>query len=430
MNSEPNAKRLGSIWFAPGITYSNAAVGIYASFTTLNLLIYLNFIQPYLLTELLDIPRAEQGSITGQLAALQEVIVIIFISLIGALSDQWGRRLVYVIGFLFMGVGYFLYPLADSVSQLAIFRVVFAVGAATVPVMMSAIAIDYSQPVSRGKWIGIINLSSGLGVLFMSLVMARIPAWLERAGYEGAVTGRYTFWITSAACFAAAAILFLGLKGKSSGTTAAKPNPFLLVVEGLKAGARNPKLALTYAAAFIGRGDMIVIGLFLPLWAMHIGMENGLSPGEAMTHAGILLSVNQVAIICWAFVAGALNDRFSKISVLVFAFTACSVGYFGLWLIGDPFNSTVYIAIVILAIGSVSATVTTTAIAGEEASVDSRGSILGVIGAMGAIGIMIVTIIGGEIFDAIDPTAPFLMIVLFNLVIIVWALFVRLSGKR
>ena len=61
---------------------------MYASLTTIALLIYLGFIQPYLLTEVLDIPRGEQGSITGRLASLQEVIVIVAMATIGALSDQ------------------------------------------------------------------------------------------------------------------------------------------------------------------------------------------------------------------------------------------------------------------------------------------------------------------------------------------------------
>ncbi len=403
---------------------------MYASFATLNLLIFMNFVQPFLLEELLNIPRAEQGSVTGRLASLQEAVIIVFMSLIGAMSDQWGRRMVYVIGFLFMGAGYFLYPLAGSIVQLAIFRCIFAVGAATVPVMLSAIAIDYSQPVSRGKWIGISNLSSSAGIIFMTLVMAKIPAWLEAAGYGGPTAGRYTFWMASAACFVAAAILSQGLKGKSSNTAASRPNPFLSVTEGLRAGAQNPKLTLAYAAAFVGRGDLVIIGTFLPLWAMQIGTENGLSTGQAMASAGILLFINQVAVISWAFVAGYLNDRFDKISVLAVSFTLAAVGYFGLWLVGDPFNSAIIIAIVILGAGEVSITVTSTAVIGEHAPQISRGAILGVFGVMGAIGIMIGTFIGGEIFDSIGKTAPFLMMVIFNAVIIAWALFIHVAEKK
>ena len=205
---------------SPGIGYGNAITSIYASLTTVSLLIYIGFIQPYLLTEILHVPLENQGSITGRLVALQEVIVIISMCFIGALSDQWGRRLVYVVACI--GTGYLLYPLADTVSQLTIFRLVFAVGAASIPIMLSAIVIDYSQPASRGKWIGISSAVGSLGILFLALVMTRVPSWLESKGLAGDIAGRYTFWIASAACFITATILLVGLKSRRFDTGATR----------------------------------------------------------------------------------------------------------------------------------------------------------------------------------------------------------------
>ena len=51
---------------------------------------------------------------------------------------------------------------------------------------------------------------------------------------------------------------------------------------------------------------------------------------------------------------------------------------------------------------------------GDEAAGESRGAVLGVFGVSGAIGIAVATFFGGEIFDAIGKTAPFLMMVLFT----------------
>ena len=230
MQPDPAGKKLGPIWLTPGIGYGNAAAGIYASFTTIGLLIYLGFVQPYLLTEVLNIPQGEQGSITGRLASLTEVVQIIAMSTIGAVSDQRGRRVIYVLGFVFLGIGYFLYPLADSVLQLTIFRLIFAVGAASVPTMLAAIVIDYSQPISRGKWFGVSSVCGGLGILFVILFMVRLPARLEASGMDTILAARYTFWIASAACFVGAAILMLGLKGKTFDSGASKPNPFVATI--------------------------------------------------------------------------------------------------------------------------------------------------------------------------------------------------------
>jgi len=425
----PAARKLGPVLLSPGIGYGNAVTSIYASLTSVSLLIYLGFIQPYFLTEVLRIPLENQGSITGRLASLQEVIVIVFMCFIGALSDQWGRRLVYVAGFVFIGAGYFLYPLADTVAQLTIFRMAFAVGASCIPVMLSAILIDYSQPASRGRWIGISNTVGSIGIMFMTVAMVRVPSWLEGRGLASELAGRYTFWIASALCFLAATILLLGLKGRRFDTGETRPNPFSTVVAGLKAVAKNRKLAFACGTAFVGRGDLVIFGAFVPLWATQLGLQAGLTTGQALGRAGILLFVHQITITLAAYLSGHFIDRIDKVKALGVAFTLAAIGYFGIWLIADPFSVTIVAAIVILALGEVTITVAGNALAGEEAPVESRGAVLGVFGVLGAIGIAVATFIGGEIFDAIGKTAPFLMMVLFNSLIVVWAAYIFFTQR-
>ena len=76
----------------------------------MTLLTLVNFLQPYLLEEVLQIPRDEQGALTGFLAALQEIGVISLMGLVGALSDRTGRRVLFALGFVIIALGYFLYP--------------------------------------------------------------------------------------------------------------------------------------------------------------------------------------------------------------------------------------------------------------------------------------------------------------------------------
>jgi MFS family permease len=392
---------------------------------TMSLLVYINLIQPYLFIQVLKLPMAELGSATGRLAALHEMVAIACMLVIGALSDQWGRRLIYSAGFLLMGAGYFLYPLADSLTQLALFRAVFAMGGGIVLVMFTVLAIDYSHEVSRGKWIGLLNLGAGIGVLIMTLVMSRIPGMLERAGYEGAVAGRYVFWIASALCTVTATILALGLKKTKPVEITEQPGFLATALAAFRLGMKDRKLALAYGAAFVGRGDLVIIGMFLPLWVAHAAQETGMSPADATARAGILLFVNQVAVVAWAFFAGYLNDRLDKLSLLALAFVVASLGYFGLWWIDDPFSNTCFVAVFILAVGEISIVVTNNAIVGEQAPVASRGSVFSVVGVAGAIGIALSTLVGGEVFDRIDVTAPFLMMIGLNVVIIAWSMGVR-----
>ena len=417
--------RIGSIRLARGVTRRHALAAVYASLTTISLMVYINLIQPYLLINILELPPSEIGSVTGRLGAVHEGVAILTMCLIGGLSDRWGRRVFYTAGFFMMGLGYLLYPLADSPTQLTLFRAIFAIGTSTALVMFTIVAVDYSRGESRGKLIGALNVISGIGVMIMTVVMSRLPSMLENAGYDGAAAGRTVFWITAGLCFFSAIVLALGLKKKSAGDEPAEAGPLTSAVTALKLGLRNRTLALTYGAAFIGRGDLAIIGMFLPLWVTRSALDAGMSMGEATLRAGTLLAVHQVAVVAWAFVAGSLNDRFHKVSVMVLAFVLATIGYGVLWAVGDPFALLAFAGVIILAAGEISIVVTNNALAGEQAPKPSRGAVLGFLGVFGGVGIAAWTIVGGRIFDTIGVTAPFVMMMVANLIVIAWALIVR-----
>ncbi|MDE0454828.1 MAG: MFS transporter [Gammaproteobacteria bacterium] len=417
--------RIGSIRLARGVTRRHALAAVYASLTTISLMVYINLIQPYLLINILELPPSEIGSVTGRLGAVHEGVAILTMCLIGGLSDRWGRRVFYTAGFFMMGLGYLLYPLADSPTQLTLFRAIFAIGTSTALVMFTIVAVDYSRGESRGKLIGALNVISGIGVMIMTVVMSRLPSMLENAGYDGAAAGRTVFWITAGLCFFSAIVLALGLKKKSARDEPAEAGPLTSAVTALKLGLRNRTLALTYGAAFIGRGDLAIIGMFLPLWVTRSALDAGMSMGEATLRAGTLLAVHQVAVVAWAFVAGSLNDRFHKVSVMVLAFVLATIGYGVLWAVGDPFALLAFAGVIILAAGEISIVVTNNALAGEQAPNPSRGAVLGFLGVFGGVGIALWTFAGGRIFDTIGVTAPFVMMMVANLVVIAWALIVR-----
>lgn len=420
-----NGVRIGAIRLARGVTRRHALAAVYASLTTLSLLVYINLIQPYLLINILALPASDIGSVTGRLAAVHEGVAIVTMCLIGGLSDRWGRRAFYAAGFFMMGLGYLLYPLADSATQLTLFRAVFAIGSSTALVMFTIVAVDYSRGESRGKLIGALNVISGIGVMIMTVVMSRLPAMLENAGFDGAAAGRTVFWITAGLCFLSAIVLGLGLKKKSAGDEPQEAGPLASAVTALKLGLRNRTLALTYGAAFIGRGDLAIIGIFLPLWVARSALDAGMSMGDATLRAGTLLAVHQVAVVAWAYVAGYLNDRFHKVSVMVLAFVLATIGYGALWAVGDPFALLAFAGVIVLAAGEISIVVTNNALAGEQAPEPSRGAVLGFLGVFGGVGIAAWTLVGGRIFDGIGATAPFVMMMLANLVVIAWALIVR-----
>ena len=125
MSAQTNGVKLGPIHLSPGVSRVNGATLLYASFFSMLLLTFLNFFQPFLLTEFLGIPAAEQGRLTGSLAFWQEILVILVAGWAGVMTDRVGRKILMITGTLIMMVGYALYPTAPNEWVLLGYRLVY-----------------------------------------------------------------------------------------------------------------------------------------------------------------------------------------------------------------------------------------------------------------------------------------------------------------
>ena len=402
---------------------------LFACLTSISAIAYMGFIQPYLLTEVLHIPQAEQGALTGNLAAVQEIVVIMVMGVAGALSDRTGRKLIFVSGFLLLAAGYLIYPLANSVAQLYIFRCLFGVGAAVVPVMLSACIVDYIQEFSRARWLGVTSICNGLGVVIMATLLAKTPAMYLEYGADPIAAGRYAYWTATAVCLVAAAVLSFGLKPGGGGKTKAKVPLTQQLKAGLREGKR-PRMALAFMSAFIGRGDLVVIGTFFSLWIVQLGIEVGMSTGDSLAKAGMLFGLIQLSAMGWAVFMGIISDKFDRVSSMAFGLFIAAVGYTLMGTVADPFGSNIYLMCVILGIGEISVIISAGALLGQQAPQKIRGSVVGVFGLVGAIGILFASKVGGEIYDSISPTAPFVMMGILNAALMFYALWIRLRHGK
>ena len=121
----------------------------------------------------------------------QEIVIILTIGLIGALSDKFGRKPIYVAAFALIAVGYVLYPLAQSVDQLILYRLVFACGFACNTAMLPSVANDYPQEPARAKMLAVCFTLNGLGfIVILTPLRFLLPFFSEianDAGHRGAL---------------------------------------------------------------------------------------------------------------------------------------------------------------------------------------------------------------------------------------------------
>ena len=422
--------KLGLFWLTPGISRGNALILLFSGFSVVSLTTFMTFIQPYLLQEVLHIPEESQGSLIGLLQSLNEGIVILLASFIGASSDKLGRRIVYVIGICLFAVGFIIYPLAETQGQLFVFRAIYAAGFAAASVMLHVCLAEYSQDATRGRWLGTVGVFNGLGVVLMAFVLSRMPQWYIGLGFDTVQAVRFSYWTFAAYLLVLAILLRLGLAhGKTHINR--RESSLKVATRGFAAARENPRILLAYGMAFASRGDLAILTTFFSLWILQRGNELGLTAAESMVKAGMLFGLSQAVGLLWSFPIGWIMDRLHRMTAMCVAFGLAALGYLALGMIDDPFvGSAILIACVLAGMGEASAMTAGGVLIGQEAPALSRGAVLGTYSLMGAAGIMVLTFTGGLLFDHVGRTAPFTMMGCINLVILAAALYMRRLALR
>jgi MFS family permease len=415
MNStNTDGARLGPLRLAPGVSSGNALTYLYAAFASVALCSFISIFMPYILNVNLNLPVAEQGRVAGQLVFYGELVMLAMAGVIGAWSDQLGRKRVLVGGLLVLGAGYIALSYATSLSALIAVRVFATFGIAATSVMVAAIQVDYPAEESRGKLMGFTGIAIGLGAVLIGVVLARLPKTFTEAGYSELLAGRFTLFSMTAVCVVTAIIVGIGLVGGRPPHVQGKPSTRQLIIDGITTARHNPRIMLAYGCGFVGRADLVVVGTFYSLWLTQAGIASGLPIDKAAGNAGAMFALVMTAALIWAPVMGWLNDRLDRTTAMAISLALAAVGYSCMGFIDDALGMWIYPASIMLGIGQMSVSLSSQTLLGQESPKQTRGAVVGTFTFFGAVGILFVTSVGGRIYDAIDPSAPFVLIGVLN----------------
>ena len=418
-------QRLGPIHLAPGITRVNVATKLYGSFIAIAMLTGVSFLQAYLLTEHLGIPRSQQGAVSGDLSFWTEIVAIFLFGPFGVLADRIGRRPVFVFGITTIGIAYALFPFASSFSELLLYRMIFAIGMAATAGTVATLTNDYPQERSRGKLIALSAIAATLGTMLMAGVIGRIPDALSARGYDAVTGGQVMFLLAAALCVVTAVISRLGLKGGTPVAPRDRASTRKLLLSGLRA-ATNPRIALTYGANFAARSDLVIKGMFLALWAIQAGQVIGLSPGQSMAKYGVILIIMQITGLIATPFFGWFIDRVNRVTAAIVALTFASVGYISMALITSPLDMRMLPYLIVLTLGSTFMSKASLSLVGQEAPPRERASIIATMSMCGALGVLTFSVLGGRLFDAMGPWAPFVAVGSFQALLLLCAIGIRI----
>jgi len=425
-NRRPLIARLGPIVLAPGVSRGNALTLFFGSILISIVSAYLSFAQPYILNEHLRIPQEIQGTVSGNLAFWTEILLILMSGLVGAWSDRAGHRLVFVLGFLVIGVSYALYPWATSVEGLYAVRVIYALGAAAIGAMFVAVQADYPAETSRGAFTAVVGVLSIVGFAILIATLAPLPRRLTAGGMDPVEAGRVAFGVVALIAVAGAVFLRLGLRERTS-AQASKSSVLAKLRAGFAVARQNRRIGLSYAAAVVGRADLAIVTIFLSLWVTQASLSAGLSAQDALVQSGKLFGVIQIAALIFMPILGAITDRLDRVTGLAIATAVATGGYLWTGFLTDLTGTEAMLASALLGMGQAGVILTATALMGKESPREAIGAVSGVFSLFAAVGILLATKTGGWLFDVWRPGAPFIIMGVANAVVLILAVGVRLS---
>lgn len=409
---------------AKGVSFSNMMTLLFGSFFGIAMMGFINASQPYLFTEVLNVPTEEQGPLAGNLTFLSEIIVIMTIGLVGALSDKLGRRLIWSGAFLIFAIGYMVYPTASSVEQLTLFRMIFALGLAMNTAMLPSVINDYAVEQSRGRLISLCFLLNGLGfILLLTPLRLLLPFFESLTDGDPVQAARYWLWTPAAVCLMVSTVLVIGLKKGVPAQLGKRESALATLSIGIKA-AKRIRVSLAYAAAAVARGDMSVLSTFFVLWLTQEAIAGGMPTMDASTYALKFYILIQVFALCWLPFMGLILDRVDRVMGLAIAMLLAGGGYTSLFLMGDPLGPQMWFVAVVIGMGEISANLASLTLIGSEAPEKGRGAVIGMFSFCGAIGILSIALFGGMLSGVYGTIAPFGLIATANGVVMILALIV------
>ena len=417
--------RFLGIDLSEGVKRRHLLAYFFAAFISSSYAGALAMLQPGLL-QVMGIDRAAQATLTGNLSALQEIILILFFGPVGALADRYGRKPVYVFGLLMTALGFSLYPHADSMTELVLYRIIIAFGSAAMIGMMVTVIADYTRDNTRGKANGLQALIATLGA-FLPPALGALPQLFANQGYDQLAAQQMTFAIAGSLGVVGALVVMVGLAphvGRASQEV--RESIATMMREGLRA-SRNQGIALSYGAAFISRGDLAVTGAFLSLWLVQFGTgELGLEPSEAMFELAVprVMTVVTGALV-GSLLMGYINDRVTRVTAVTLASGLAALVYLSIFFVDDPTAPWVLGLLAMMGVAEISAFVSSQALVGERAEPTRRGAIIGLFGVAGAIGILVGTAGGGWLFAQFGPSTPFVLFGCLNGLVCLWSLRVK-----
>ena len=243
-----------------------------------------------------------------------------------------------------------------------------------------------------------------------------------------------------------------------------RPSHQNALLQAVKLGFTESSIGLAYIGSVVARTSSVSISTFIPLFVNAYYVDSGLCDidlrdpqnikqdcRQAYLLAAQLTGTSQTAALAFALCFGLIAMKPRRLtSILGFAALVGLAGYIVLGLFGSPMTQGksgtpfIFLIMVMLGFNQIGSIICSLSLLGNYVLADNRtdgensrrqdmertpliprpaehesngllkGSIAGVYSFWGGLGILVLTKVGGLLFDELSPTAPFYIMAIFN----------------
>ena len=376
-------------------------------------------LQPLFLQEVIGINRQHIGKINASLSVLVEIIIILFVGFIGVLSDKIGRRGMLIGGFILTGIFVLGFGSSHIIADLIgvdeplllvyVFRFFIGISMLLVWPQMQSMFTDYTYIYGRGKAMAVMGFMFTAASLFCFSFIARLPKVI---GLYNSFLLIMVVAILSSIVSRAGLIELVDTKEKEK----------VKWKEVFKVLKESPCLKITFSAAFASRADVVILGMFMMVWAIKVAKEFSRTPMQAMAEAGVTVAMAGIIGLILYPAWGHLAEKWGKLKVLALGLFFAGSGYTLMLFIENPFSVWMKFCVLIFALGVNGAGVGSSTLTSNIAPRNIIGSVLGGYHTAAALGIMFFLQVGGFLFDYAGHSWPFVLTGIADLMVIVYML--------
>jgi len=421
-----------SIELTQGTTCSQFVGLMLLAFSTILLLVFMNAMQPFLLSDIYFVDSGDLGKTTGTLALADEIWSLVWLGGWGLVCDKFGLKVVILSGLAMVSLSLVLLPNVGSVFPgVLVARLLFAQGGAALSGMMTVVLAAVIGASSLGPGAGMLGLASGFGALFSVFVLVGQVA--------PALCVQYTYYITAAlpallfGLYAAPGLNFLPQVVRDE----SEPHVSMirLVRQGARAVWERRRLQAACVSGYCARAGSVVVSSFISLWIVRFLQDSGGECGaslandastcgedlvnpnkrscaEGFTIASRVSGMAQVFSLVFAVVSGYIASRTRDPLKGLAAFALFGVLAYGVSpAVSDPSAYSVYGVALMWGIAEISMIIfAQVAVAKELGELHGiQGAVAGAYSMAGSLGIITITYVGGWLFDVWIPQAPFVL---------------------